>query len=93
MDHVPLRPGAGKPCTFRVVKVSGTIRKAEEEATRQARHLVLAARSAQALKDSHRASRVPAVLRSPSTQDAGDSIMLDVDSEGELEGHDESQRG
>ncbi|KAF9881722.1 Rpp14 family protein [Colletotrichum karsti] len=44
MDRVPLKNGDGKPCTFRVVRVSGTIRKAEEEAIRQARQLVLAAK-------------------------------------------------
>ncbi len=42
MDHVPVRDG--RPCMFRVVRVSGTIRKAEEEAIRQARALVLAAK-------------------------------------------------
>ncbi|KJZ78029.1 hypothetical protein HIM_02666 [Hirsutella minnesotensis 3608] len=41
MDHVPVRDG--RPCIFRVVRVSGTMRKAEEEAIRQARALVLAA--------------------------------------------------
>jgi ribonuclease P/MRP protein subunit POP5 len=42
MDHVPVKDG--RPCIFRVVRVSGTIRKAEEEAIRQARALVLAAK-------------------------------------------------
>ncbi|KAK3182381.1 RNA-binding protein pop5 [Lecanicillium sp. MT-2017a] len=42
MDHVPVKDG--RPCMFRVVRVSGTIRKAEEEAIRQARALVLAAK-------------------------------------------------
>ncbi|KAK2008491.1 Rpp14/Pop5 family protein [Colletotrichum eremochloae] len=44
MKCVPLKAGEGKPCTFKVVRVSGTIRKAEEEAVRQARQLVLAAK-------------------------------------------------
>lgn len=43
MDHVPVKDG--RPCTFKVVRVSGTIRKAEEEAIRQARTLILAAKS------------------------------------------------
>ncbi|OAA37437.1 Rpp14 family [Metarhizium rileyi] len=42
MDRVPTKDG--RPCIFRVVRVSGTIRKAEEEAIRQARQLILAAR-------------------------------------------------
>lgn len=42
MDHVPVKDG--RPCMFRVVRVSGTIRKAEEEAIRQAKRLILAAK-------------------------------------------------
>ncbi|KAH7160272.1 Rpp14/Pop5 family-domain-containing protein [Dactylonectria estremocensis] len=42
MDRIPVRDG--KPCIFRVVRVSGTIRKAEEEAIRQAKKLILAAK-------------------------------------------------
>lgn len=42
MDHVPVHDG--RPCIFRVVRVSGTIRKAEEEAIRQAKKLNLAAK-------------------------------------------------
>lgn len=42
MDRVPVKDG--RPCIFRVVRVSGTMRKAEEEAIRQARRLILAAR-------------------------------------------------
>ncbi|KAF4587494.1 Rpp14 family [Ophiocordyceps camponoti-floridani] len=40
MTHVPVKDGL--PCIFRVVRVSGTMRKAEEEAIRQARQLILA---------------------------------------------------
>ncbi|KAJ9149056.1 hypothetical protein NKR23_g4576 [Pleurostoma richardsiae] len=42
MDHVPVKNG--KPCTFRVVRVSGTIRKVEEEAIRRAKQLILVAK-------------------------------------------------
>lgn len=42
MDHVPAKDG--KPCIFRVVRVSGTIRKAEEEAIRQAKKIILTAK-------------------------------------------------
>ncbi|KAG5982791.1 hypothetical protein E4U55_001329 [Claviceps digitariae] len=40
MDHIPVKDGHA--CIFRVVRVSGTIRKVEEEAIRQARQLILA---------------------------------------------------
>ncbi|KAF7536743.1 hypothetical protein G7054_g4268 [Neopestalotiopsis clavispora] len=40
MDHMPVRDGM--LCTFRVVHVSGTIRKVEEEAVRRARNMMLA---------------------------------------------------
>ncbi|KAH7017729.1 Rpp14/Pop5 family-domain-containing protein [Ilyonectria destructans] len=42
MDRVPVKDG--KPCIFRVIRVSGTIRKAEEEAIRQAKMIILAAK-------------------------------------------------
>ncbi|KAF6835204.1 Rpp14 family protein [Colletotrichum plurivorum] len=70
MDHVPLKNGDGKPCIFRVVRVSGTIRKAEEEAIRQARQLVLAA------KDSV-AGAASGLLSEPKQQ-AEDAIMFDA---------------
>ncbi|KAL2761240.1 hypothetical protein ACRALDRAFT_2090580, partial [Sodiomyces alcalophilus JCM 7366] len=37
MTYLTLSTGERKPCTFQVVRVSGTIRKAEQEAMRQAR--------------------------------------------------------
>lgn len=43
MDRVPVKDG--RQCIFRVVRVSGTIRKAEEEAIRQAKRLILAAKA------------------------------------------------
>ncbi|KAH7327968.1 Rpp14/Pop5 family-domain-containing protein [Stachybotrys elegans] len=42
MDRVPVKDG--RPCIFRVVRVSGTIRKVEQEAIRQAKQLILAAK-------------------------------------------------
>ena len=42
MNNVPVKDG--KNCVFRVVRVSGTIRKAEEEAIRTAREMILKAR-------------------------------------------------
>lgn len=41
MTSVPVRNG--KSCVFKVVRVSGTIRKAEEEAIRRAREMILKA--------------------------------------------------
>ncbi|KAK3318639.1 Rpp14/Pop5 family-domain-containing protein [Apodospora peruviana] len=41
MNRLPMRDG--RPCIFRVVRVSGTIRKVEEEAVRRAKLLILAA--------------------------------------------------
>jgi ribonuclease P/MRP protein subunit POP5 len=42
MTTVPVKDG--RSCVFRVVRVCGTIRKAEEEAIRRARELILKAR-------------------------------------------------
>lgn len=42
MDEIPVPEGS--PCVFRVVHVSGTIRKAEQEAVKRARQLILEAR-------------------------------------------------
>lgn len=44
MNRVPTKRGSGSPCIFRVVRVSGTIKKVEQEAVRRARLLVIAAR-------------------------------------------------
>lgn len=43
MDHVPVKDG--RSCIFRVVRVSGTIRKIEEIAVERARRLILAAKA------------------------------------------------
>ncbi|KAI0459506.1 Rpp14 family protein [Xylaria acuta] len=48
MNSVPVKNG--KPCVFRVVRVSGTIRKAEEEAIRRARKLIFEAKGGQPAK-------------------------------------------
>ena len=60
MRRVPVRDG--RPCVFRVVRVSGTIVKVEEEAIRRARLLVLAAKDEMAGKSS--AAALGALLRS-----------------------------
>lgn len=43
MDRVPVKDG--RPCIFRVVRVSGTIRKIEEVAVERARRLILAVKA------------------------------------------------
>ncbi|KAL2263186.1 hypothetical protein VTK26DRAFT_7841 [Humicola hyalothermophila] len=60
MNQVPIK--GGRPCIFRVVRVSGTIRKVEEEAIRRAKLLVLAAKDEMASKSSSDA--LGALLRS-----------------------------
>lgn len=50
MKHVPTKQGPGLPCIFRVVRVSGTIKKVEEEAIRRAKQLILAAKDEMAGK-------------------------------------------
>lgn len=42
MNRVPVT--GGKNCVFRVVRVSGTIRKSQEEAIRRAREMIMKAR-------------------------------------------------
>ncbi|TRX96970.1 hypothetical protein FHL15_002276 [Xylaria flabelliformis] len=56
MNSVPVKNG--KPCVFRVVHVSGTIRKAEEEAIRRARNLIFEAKGGQATKASDPLSNI-----------------------------------
>ena len=51
MNHVPVKNG--RACTFRVVRVSGTIRKVEEEAIRRAKQMVLIAREHMGGKDTN----------------------------------------
>ncbi|KAI0431614.1 ribonuclease P/MRP protein subunit [Xylaria sp. FL1042] len=48
MNSVPIKNG--KPCVFRVVRVSGTIRQVEEEAIRRARNLIFEAKEGQSTK-------------------------------------------
>ncbi|KOS21554.1 Ribonucleases P/MRP protein subunit POP5 [Escovopsis weberi] len=71
MDHVPVRDG--RPCIFRVVRASGTMRKAEEEAIRQARRLILAAKGDASKAAAAASSSITAALREQ------DSIMVDAD--------------
>jgi ribonuclease P/MRP protein subunit POP5 len=66
MNRVPVRDG--RPCVFRVVRVSGTVRKVEEEAVRRAKLLVLAAKDEMAGRSSSSSDALGALLRSDSRQ-------------------------
>lgn len=76
MDRVPTKHGPGKPCIVRVVRVSGTIKKVEQEAVRRARLLILAAKDEMSGKESD-------ALRSlfGSKDSANETAMVDVDDE------------
>lgn len=65
MNRVPIRDG--RSCVFRVVRVSGTVRKVEEEAVRRAKLLVLAAKEEMAGKSSS-SDALGALLRSDNKQ-------------------------
>ncbi|KAI1291501.1 Rpp14 family protein [Xylaria venustula] len=56
MNSIPIKNG--KPCVFRVVHVSGTIRRAEEEAIRRARDLIFEAKEGQSTKDNDPLSNI-----------------------------------
>ena len=55
MNSLPIK--GGRPCIYRVVRVSGTIRKVEEEAVRRAKLLILAAKEEMAAQVSIRLDR------------------------------------
>jgi ribonuclease P/MRP protein subunit POP5 len=76
MSELPAKNG--KSCTFRVVRVSGTIRKIEEDAVRRAKQIMLAA------KDESDGKR-PAIdalgqLFGKSERPTGELDLMDVDS-------------
>ncbi|KAJ9161893.1 Ribonuclease P/MRP protein subunit POP5 [Coniochaeta hoffmannii] len=86
MDELPARNG--KPCTFRVVRVSGTIRKIEEEAVRRAKQIMLAAEEEMAGKKSASDDALGALFGKSGGPSAGEFDAMDVDSsasEGEPE--------
>ncbi|KAH6856416.1 Rpp14/Pop5 family-domain-containing protein [Chaetomium sp. MPI-CAGE-AT-0009] len=82
MNRVPVRDG--RPCVFRVVRVSGTIRKVEEEAVRRAKLLVLAAKDEMAGKKGSSADALGALLRSDGRQTrSATAAGMQVDSDTE----------
>jgi ribonuclease P/MRP protein subunit POP5 len=84
MDRIPAKNG--RSCTFRVMRVSGTIRKIEEDAVRRAKQMMLAAKeAAESTKDP--ASSALGALFGASGQQI-DAMELDVDSTNEAEDDD-----
>ncbi|RYC58666.1 hypothetical protein CHU98_g7540 [Xylaria longipes] len=81
MSSVPVKNG--KPCVFRVVHVSGTIRKAEEEAIRRARNLIFEAKGGQSAKASDPLSNIFSTSNRPRRAAATRSL-----SDGEEHGSD-----
>lgn len=82
MNTVPVKNG--RSCIFQVVRVSGTIRKAEEEAIRSAREMILRARRALA---EHSDEKLDSMLGKPKEPNSpngdADLVMVDKsDSEG-----------
>lgn len=74
MNGLPVKNG--RPCVYRVVRVSGTIRKIEEEAVRRARIFIRAAKEEMAGKGSLGA--VDALLR-PKDQTRTLAVVADED--------------
>jgi len=93
MTAIPVKDG--KNCMFKVVRVCGTIRKAEEEAIRRARELILKAKreigekSDSTLDDMFRGAEAEANPEVETTKEK-DILMVDrSDSEDEEEGTDD----
>jgi ribonuclease P/MRP protein subunit POP5 len=89
MNHVPVRNG--RPCVFRVVRVSGTIRKVEKEAVRRARLLILAAKDEMAGRSSSDA--LGALLRSDGQSRSTAMLVDQADSEPEPDDGEASDDG
>ncbi|KAI3402222.1 hypothetical protein diail_151 [Diaporthe ilicicola] len=85
MKHVPTKQGPGLPCIFQVVRVSGTIKKVEEEAIRRAKQLILAAKNEMAGKETNALNSLFGAKDS-----ATDVAMVDGDDESDP-GVDESE--
>ena len=79
----------GKNCVFRVVRVSGTIRKAQEEAIRRARELILTAQREQIEKGDSTLKGIFGNSREKEVDFRNDVHMVDrSDSEEEAESDD-----
>lgn len=78
MDRVPVKDG--RPCIFRVVRVSGTIRKIEEIAVDRARKLILAVK-AQASSHPQSSPSMDLLAKDDAMLDVVDSALSDEDME------------
>jgi ribonuclease P/MRP protein subunit POP5 len=78
-------PKGGKKCVFRVVRVSGTIRKSEEEAIRRAKDMMIKARRELGDKNESTLDKLfGKVEKPPKAGSAEDILMVDAsDSEEE----------
>jgi ribonuclease P/MRP protein subunit POP5 len=89
MKSIPVK--GGKNCVFRVVRVSGTIRKAEQEAIRRARELIL---KAQHDLSGQGKSTLQDMFGDGKKDATGDILMVDrADSDSEEEGVDSDEDG
>lgn len=80
MNSLPIKNG--KNCVFRVVRVSGTIRKAEEEAIRRAREMILKARRDLGEQSESTLERMFGTNKETTAESAKDVMMVDsVDSD------------
>ena len=76
MNEIPAKNG--KPCTFRVVRVSGTIRKIEEDAVRRAKQMMLVAKGDTTGEKSE--TDALGALFGKSSTSRGEFDLMDVDS-------------
>jgi ribonuclease P/MRP protein subunit POP5 len=83
MNALPGR--SGKKCVYRVVRVSGTMRKSEEEAIRRAKEMMIKARRELGDKNESTLDKLFGVVeKTPKASSANDILMVDAsDSEGE----------
>ncbi|GFP53670.1 hypothetical protein ACSS6W_001243 [Trichoderma asperelloides] len=79
MDRVPVKDG--RPCIFRVVRVSGTIRKIEEVAVERARKLILAAKAEASAHPQSSLSTNILGMKEDAMLDVMDNAMSDEDME------------
>ncbi|TVY43438.1 Ribonuclease P/MRP protein subunit [Lachnellula occidentalis] len=83
MNSVPVKNG--KNCVFRVVRVSGTIRKAEEEAIRRAKEIVVRARREAGEKGESTFDNIFGKTKDGPTESTKDVLMVDASDSGEEE--------
>ncbi|KAB5532586.1 Rpp14/Pop5 family-domain-containing protein [Coniochaeta sp. 2T2.1] len=86
MGELPAKNG--KSCTYRVVRVSGTIRKIEEDAVRRAKQMMLAAQEEAAGTKASSGDALGALFGKTGPK-SGEYDVMDVDSEGEDEPDDD----